>query len=244
MAKKMKKKSRYVKKVERVKIDTSSNFKCAWCGINLMERHHIESFSEGGENSAENLILLCPNCHTLEQQGKISAEELSQRKKKLSGEVDRSSGFLALNKEYIFNLGGNTFIDTPNIINHNGENLFRIKVENNNLLISLRIYDKKMNLICWMEDNKWWVENEEIFNFSYSLKAFSVQSKDKGVQICIEIEEDLINVYGSLYLNGYILKFDDEKIEYFNASNPQQLSTFRGNTFDSCGCAFVFDTKP
>lgn len=239
----MKKKSRYVKKVERVKIDISSNFKCAWYGINLMERHHIESFSEGGENSAENLILLCPKCHTLEQQGKISAEELSQRKKKLSGEVDRCSGFLALNKEYIFNLGGNTFIDTPNIINHNGENLFRIKVENNNLLISLRIYDEKMNLICWMEDNKWWVENEEIFNFSYSLKDFSVQSKDKGVQICIEIEEDLINVYGSLYLNGYILKFDDRKIEYFNALNPQQLSTFSGNTFDSCGCAFAFNTK-
>lgn len=186
------------------KVDKSSNFKCAWCGVNLMERHHIEPYLEGGQNVSENLILLCSNCHTLVHQGKISNQELVQRRKRLSGEVYRSSGFLSLNKEYAFRLGGNIFINTPNIINHNGENLVKIKTQHNNLVISLRIYNKKRSLICWMED--------------------------------------LINVSGSLYLNGYLMKFDKEDIKYFNPSYPQKYSLFKNNTFKNCGCAFRFDT--
>lgn len=242
MSENMKENSRYIVKSEKDKVDKSSNFKCAWCGVNLMERHHIEPYSEGGRNVSENLILLCSNCHTLVHQGKISAEELLQRRKKLSGEIDRSSGILSLNKEYVFKLGGNTFINTPNIINHNGENLIAIKTQHNNLFISLRLYDKKRNLICWMEGNKWWVENEDIFDFSYSKKIFTVHSKEKEIYVHIEVEEDLINVSGSLYLNGYLLEFDKEDIKYFNLSYPQQYSLFKNNTFENCYCAFRFDT--
>lgn len=93
MVRKTNKKSRYIPKEEKDKVDNSSNFKCSWCGVNLSDRHHIHHFSEGGENNAENLILLCPNCHRLAHQGKISEKELKERRKKISGEIDRSSGF-------------------------------------------------------------------------------------------------------------------------------------------------------
>ena len=237
----MKENTRYIIKAEKDKVDKSSNFKCAWCGVNLMERHHIKPYAEGGRNVSENLILLCSNCHTLVHQGKIYAEELFQRRKGLSGEVDRSSGFLSLNKEYAFKLGGNTFINTPNIISLNGENLISIRTQHNNLFISLRLYDKKRNLICWMEDNKWWVENEDIFDFTYSKNNFIVQSKEKEIYLQIDVEEDLINVSGNLYLNGYLLQFDKEDIKYYNPSYPQQYSTFKNCTIKDCKYAFSFD---
>lgn len=242
MPNKAKKKSRYINTTEKKKVDKSSNLKCAWCGTTLMERHHITPYSEGGQNDSENLILLCPNCHTLVHQGKVSTQELYNRRKKLTGEVDRSSGSLSLTKEYIFKLGGNTFTSTPNIIKHNGEVLLSIKNENSNLLISLRLYDKKRNLICWMEDNKWWVENEEIFNFTYSKKSFEVKTKDQEIEIRIEIEEDVINVQGCLYLNGYLLMFDKENIIYIKKSYPLSYTQVKGNVFDSCNCAIGIDT--
>lgn len=39
--------------------------KCEWCGdeTNTPEVHHIKPREEGGPNTAENLIVLCPNCH-------------------------------------------------------------------------------------------------------------------------------------------------------------------------------------
>lgn len=238
----MKEKSRYIKKEERDKVDKSSNFKCAWCGTNLMERHHIVKHSDGGANSSDNLILLCPNCHTLVHQGKIITEELFERRKKLSGEIDRSSGYLSIINKCRVMMGGSIFIDTPNIINYNDENIIRIKVENNNLYLSLRLYDRKRNLICWIEDNKWWVENEEIFDFIYSKNKFEVKyDNDINININVIPDNDTIEISGSIYMNGYMLKFDKDNIRYFDEKYPQSYSAFKGCTIERCNCAFQFN---
>lgn len=238
-----KEKSRYIKKTERDKLDKSSNFKCAWCGVNLMERHHIVQYSDGGQNIADNLILLCPNCHTLVHQGKISKDELLKRRKVVSGEVDRGSGCLSIHNKCKLLIGGNTFIGTPKILNHNGENLIRVNVENSNLYLSLRLYDKKRNVICWMEDNKWWVENEEIFDFKYTKNTFKVEcSNDININIDIIPDDDIVIISGTLYLNGYLLKFYKNDIKYFDERYPNQYSIIKGCTIVECGCAFRFDT--
>ena len=41
----MKKKSRYIKAEVIKLVNKASNFKCAWCGIDLTERHHLEPFA-------------------------------------------------------------------------------------------------------------------------------------------------------------------------------------------------------
>jgi hypothetical protein len=43
------------------------NHKCAHCGSKeKLHLHHKEHFSKGGQNTVENLILLCVNCHAEE----------------------------------------------------------------------------------------------------------------------------------------------------------------------------------
>jgi len=45
---------------------------CEICGYNLsIETHHILPRKEGGNHEIENLMLLCPNCHTLVTRKKI-----------------------------------------------------------------------------------------------------------------------------------------------------------------------------
>ena len=62
------------------------DFKCAVCGWHLPANghnhqrgcafHHIVPVCEGGANTEENLILLCPNCHTMAHAGYITRETL------------------------------------------------------------------------------------------------------------------------------------------------------------------------
>ena len=56
--------TRYIKQKISKLVRKIHFFECAWCGTKLTERHHIKEFSAGGEHKEENLILLCPNCHT------------------------------------------------------------------------------------------------------------------------------------------------------------------------------------
>lgn len=66
------------------------HLRCALCGwfmpqtaflkkfsrTNGCEFHHIVPVKEGGTNSYENIILLCPNCHKMADHGVIAREEL------------------------------------------------------------------------------------------------------------------------------------------------------------------------
>ena len=51
--------------------------RCARCGYSqVLDIHHIILRSEGGSNSNDNLIVLCPNCHALFHRGLIDKSEL------------------------------------------------------------------------------------------------------------------------------------------------------------------------
>ena len=54
------------------KIHRRAQNKCEYCECQTFEKkigemyfeiHHIVQYSDGGENSAQNCVLLCPNCH-------------------------------------------------------------------------------------------------------------------------------------------------------------------------------------
>jgi 5-methylcytosine-specific restriction endonuclease McrA len=52
--------------------------KCVKCGYNeVLERHHINPISKGGKNDKDNLVLLCPNCHTLLHKNKFTIKAIT-----------------------------------------------------------------------------------------------------------------------------------------------------------------------
>jgi 5-methylcytosine-specific restriction endonuclease McrA len=57
--------------------------RCTICKAPWMEIHHIQELENGGETKYENLIVLCPNCHTrVHSEGVPSNEELRHYKTK------------------------------------------------------------------------------------------------------------------------------------------------------------------
>ena len=44
--------------------------------ILTLDIHHLDYVSDGGENTADNLLALCPNCHSLHHKKKIPIESL------------------------------------------------------------------------------------------------------------------------------------------------------------------------
>jgi hypothetical protein len=56
-----------------------AGYKCAnpACrNILTLDIHHMEYVSEGGSDSPDNLLAVCPNCHALHHQGHIPVESL------------------------------------------------------------------------------------------------------------------------------------------------------------------------
>ena len=60
-----------------------SGHRCTICHAPWLEIHHIKELADGGETTYENMIVLCPNCHTrVHSEGVPSAQELLQYKRK------------------------------------------------------------------------------------------------------------------------------------------------------------------
>ena len=54
-------------KIQKIKI-LENNGSCEICGCDILpilEFHHINMVSNGGNNNCENIKLMCPNCHSL-----------------------------------------------------------------------------------------------------------------------------------------------------------------------------------
>lgn len=62
-----------------------AGYRCAipTCRFPIAENAHIVSWAESKDHSYQNLIVLCPNCHTLYDSGKIDRAAIVAYKKKL-----------------------------------------------------------------------------------------------------------------------------------------------------------------
>lgn len=164
--------------------------------------------------------MLCPNCHTQAHLGIISTEELLARRKELSGEVDRESGGLSLNgNDYNINIGGVCFTGTRHVFVYENMNLLSLLQENNTLFISCRLHDKEGRLICWMHNNKWWIENKEILEFTRSKDEFNVVGSEARLNIKVDKDNKRIALSGEIFINKKTLQFGEEGIIYSDSSS-------------------------
>lgn len=66
----MDKTKKVINATQRASIIINRHKRCELCGWNnvplVLEIHHKISKKDGGGNEDENLILLCPNCHSIE----------------------------------------------------------------------------------------------------------------------------------------------------------------------------------
>ena len=214
------KKSRYIKKVIREVVNKRDFFECAWCGIKLTEKHHIIEFSDGGENVAENLILLCPVCHeeVHKSNSPIDREELILRKSThLKG--DRIAGNMPFDAPT-----NEVRVGTFAIINHNPllafnkEPVLALSKHGDGFVVDCRLFNKKGDLIFWMSKNRFWANSD--FAVSLNNKKLQISNnKTPNNYITIEQIKHYFNIEFINYSRGRVVKFGDNGVEIKSEDN-------------------------
>ncbi len=185
----------------------------------------------GGSNNAENLILLCPNCHTEVHKGNISEDELKSLKNSLEGFVNKKIGNFILNEgDYNVLIGSNEYINCEDILIFKGVPIIQLKKENGFLLINLKIYNENGNLIFWMSRNRWWTDLDENFEVNESSKlgkSFLRIDKEGEEIIFISIEDNCVEINFNSYLSGkkYIFNKDSTNFPGLHMKNCRIIST-------------------
>ena len=225
--KKKKKNGRYIPKPVSDAVKEKHFFQCAWCCENLTERHHIKEYSVGGKHTEENLILLCPNCHTDVHKNKIDKDELVSRKS-THLKNDRISGGLRINSDELKILAANNlFINTERVLVFDDTDILTIKLENNSALISTRLYDSNGNLYFWMSRNRYWASSN--LEIRSGIDFLEIKDENNSNLIQINLDGDVIKVSANF------------SFQKNNFSIP--VNNTIGNTLVNCAIGIRFKRK-
>lgn len=127
--------------------------------IITLDIHHLQQVSEGGGNTVENLLALCPNCHALHHRGTISIESLKTWKFLL---ISLNEGFnknsidvlLAISELKGFSVSGDGFLQVACLIT-GGYLSIRTQICGAGGYFSLRLTDKgKLFVEAWKNGNQ------------------------------------------------------------------------------------------
>lgn len=77
--------------IRQVKLEAGHRCAIPTCRLTTIEIAHIEPWSKVKEHKFENLIALCPNCHTRFDKGEIDRKSMLQYKANLAAINDRYS---------------------------------------------------------------------------------------------------------------------------------------------------------
>lgn len=206
-SKKKNKTSRYIPNNVSTAVKKKHHFECAWCGVGLTERHHIEEFSQGGEHTEENLILLCPICHKKVHSGKISTNELINRKS-THFKCDRiSSNFQSTLTELKFKIGGTYYYEAQDFLTYRNEKVLNFDIQDDKLLINLKFFNRDGNLIFWMSENYYWFSS--VFNVNSGLNFVEIVHNNEDFIFKMEKVDDYLKIRLKTFLGGNVFDFNE-----------------------------------
>jgi HNH endonuclease len=207
-------KNRHIPKIISENIKKRHFFQCAWCCTGLFDRHHIKEFSEGGEHTEENLILLCPNCHRKVHNNEIDVKELKKRKSTHLRNDRLQGNFVTDFNKLRIKVGGVTYENSNiplTILKFKDQPIIFAKIENASLLLDVQFYNSQSKLIFWMSKNDYWSDSS--FKITSSNNFLEIRNtQDNNLFLKIKKQnENLLTLEASFYLGGEKYVFDEDK---------------------------------
>lgn len=228
-------------------IRTESGFGCVFCGMPIIEYHHIIPHAIVKKHEAENLVALCGNHHNSFHNNIIPVEEVYFRKENpfnLSNAEVRSQFWLGSYETLKFEFGSCTFIDVPKIFTVNEFPLIEIKKDNlGRPLLNIKFYDEKNVLIAEIIDNEWIVnrKTDKVWDLQWSQGELKINSASRKIHLIFKVNsiKNTVELRANLYYKGVLIKISPDSIEATigkqDAIKNRGVLSIKNTTFESCG---------
>lgn len=230
-----------------------AGYGCCKCGCAIIEYHHLNPKSD----KAEDIMALCPSCHDMVTKRAIPPyKQLEYKKNPYNICNGNSKGKLIGNRIKIpFILAShNTIEPFGDMIIVNGECLLGINMNEEGVFdFSLRLYDKRDNLVMEIINNEWISGDYFAWDIEVSYQWIIIRQKARNIILNLDMR-DTLELSADLWRNGTNLRIKliadlwpkesikNGLIEITNENNDILFSTdsIQGVNFSS-GIRFIID---
>lgn len=231
------------------KVRQRCGFGCVICGSPIYQYHHIKDWSEGGEDKADNITLLCPNHHAKATKNLIPKGEILQSNKNpkniLRGKSNPELLYYEGDKCKV-NLGGNHFITKRNSgltemipLLIDGVPLIKFVLKENNLFLNMRVFNKFNNLVLRIDENELFYSINP-WDIEYQGTTLTVREKKGKFLIQMEFNppDEITISKGKFLFNGVEILIEED---HFVVNNGSQIA---GNEMRDCHAGLIIGKTP
>ena len=240
----------------RRQIRTEAGFGCVFCGMPIIEYHHIIPHAIVQKHEAENLVALCGNHHNSFHNKLIPEKEVYFRKQNpfnLTQDDVKGNFWLGSYESLKLVLGSCTFIDTPKIFVVNDFPLIEIKKDEcGRPLLNVKFFDEKDVLIAEIVDNEWIVKRktDKVWDLQWSQGELKINSASRKIHLTFVVDaiKNTVELKANLYYKNVLIKINSKSIEAtLNGKDAIKdkgsLMVFRGMTVESCGAGIGIEVQ-
>lgn len=206
--------NRYIPHFVRQELRREVYFGCPICGNPILEYHHIIPWSERNHNDPQHMVALCPSHHS--EAGKLSRSHSYRLKKEpINKERGILNGLLGTDRaKPVFELGGNTFIDTPTVFAYFHVPIVRYRIENEQSLISVFIPDSEFWPEIEIVDNNMVASTGNFWDIEFSVNFLRFRKKKGQNFLTIDLRSDIAQVSGNLIIGGRDFTFSPTQCSF------------------------------
>ena len=203
--------TRYIPSEQRRALRKEVCFCCPVCGSPLLEYHHIIPWAKIKEHVIENMIALCPGCHSLADNATYSKSLLYQLKKAGKNSPGWKNSIRFYSEKFYLQVGNITFEKPHNILEIDNNPLLSIEYsEDNNIILNTVFYDSNNQEILSVRDNELSIKAEFFWDIEYNGKYLILRKRLRKIMFEMEIYSEY------LWLKKGIYQFGTSILEFFH----------------------------
>ena len=215
---------------------------CCMCGNPLIQYHHIIPWSKVHEHTEDNLIALCPNCHSQADHnffhGDMLKKAIENPHNKDNHSVHQKTPLMDYDHT-VLRVGGNNFSFTNKVLRCNDLDLITLKRgEDGTALLSAKFFDCNGSLLAEIVDNEWIANTDvDLWDIQYHADGhLKINLEPRNIMLDLRKTDNALVLEGVMYAYG--MKVVLSKDEMFFNSSRIRLS---GNSFYGVN-GICFDT--
>lgn len=220
--------------MERV-VRKEAYYGCVRCGCPVIHIHHIEPWHIVKKHEKENLVPLCPNCHSDVHLGLYPKSMLIEDKKNPYNKKTRcvqKAFFLENYENFSLYMGGNRFQRVRNVLKVCGANIIYFNIdEKGRPLLNAIFFDEKGNLVAMIIDNIWKTFiSDDMWDVSFSGGKLKINMKRNKVFLELITKGNEVTIDALMYYGNYIIN---------SRNNSLKIKASGGRSFIFSGCEII-----
>jgi trigger factor len=181
---------------------------CCRCGFAIYQYHHIIPYSAEPHFRVEDMMILCPNCHsmatdgalTIDEQRAIQQEPYNLRRGYASGAMKVNQPYCAVAAGGVLLVGNGPLITADEFplltleAGHGGE-----------MLLSINLMDEHDHALALIEQNEWVSGDASIWDMESGHQKLTIRQAYRRISLDINAKNEPVRLRAELWRKGRLI---------------------------------------